>query len=37
MTWTYNSGEVTDELIDDSYGFVYIITNLQSQRRYIGR
>ena len=37
MTWTYNNESVTDELIGNSYGFVYIITNLQSQRRYIGR
>jgi len=37
MTWTYNNESVSDELIGDSYGFVYIITNLQSQRRYIGR
>ena len=37
MTWTYNNESVTDEVIGDSYGFVYIITNLQTQRRYIGR
>ena len=37
MTWTYNNESVTDELIGDSYGFVYIIENLTNGRRYIGR
>jgi hypothetical protein len=37
MSWTYNGEPVTDEVIGNSYGFVYIITNLQTNRRYIGR
>jgi hypothetical protein len=37
MTWTYNNESVTDEVIGDAYGFVYIIENLTNGRRYIGR
>jgi hypothetical protein len=37
MTWTYNNESVSDEVIGDAYGFVYIIENLQTKRRYIGR
>lgn len=37
MTWTYNNESVTDEVIGDAYGFVYIIENLIDGRRYIGR
>jgi len=37
MTWTYNNESVSDEVIGDAYGFVYIIENLANGRRYIGR
>lgn len=37
MTWTYNNESVSDEVIGDAYGFVYIIENLTNGRRYIGR
>jgi len=37
MNWTYRGTEITPEVIGDSYGFVYIITNLKTNRRYIGR
>jgi len=37
MTWTYNNESVSDEVIGDAYGFVYIIENLIDGRRYIGR
>jgi len=37
MTWTYNNESVTDDVIGDAYGFVYIIENLIDGRRYIGR
>lgn len=37
MTWTYNDGPVTDEVVGNAYGFVYIIENLTDGRRYIGR
>ena len=36
MTWTYN-GQTVDELPEDCVGFVYIITNLTSGRKYIGK
>jgi hypothetical protein len=36
MTWTYQ-GDPVEQLPEDCAGFVYIITNLQTQRRYIGK
>jgi hypothetical protein len=36
MTWFYQDQEVT-ELPEDCVGFVYIITNIQSGRKYIGK
>ncbi len=36
MTWTYQ-GNPVEQLPEDCAGFVYIITNLQSQRKYIGK
>lgn len=36
MTWFYNGVEVT-ELPEDCIGFVYIITNLTNDRKYIGK
>ena len=36
MTWLYNDHPV-ETLPDDCVGFVYIITNLTNQRRYIGK
>ena len=37
MSWTYNNEPVTEEIIGDAYGFVYVITNELSGRRYVGR
>jgi len=37
MSWTYNNEHVTDEIIGDTYGFVYVITNNISGRKYVGR
>ena len=37
MSWTYNNEPVTDEIIGDAYGFVYVIRNKIDGRRYIGR
>jgi len=37
MSWTYNDTEVTPEVIGDAYGFVYVITNEKTGRRYVGR
>ena len=36
MTWTYH-GQTVDQLPEDCIGFVYIITNLISGRKYIGK
>lgn len=36
MTWIYQ-GNPVEQLPEDCAGFVYIITNLQSQRKYIGK
>ena len=36
MTWTYQ-GTVIDELPEDCVGYVYIITNILTGRKYIGK
>jgi hypothetical protein len=36
MTWIYQ-GQVLEEIPDKSYGFVYIITQKSTGKRYIGR
>jgi RNA:NAD 2'-phosphotransferase (TPT1/KptA family) len=35
--WTYNNEPITEEMLKDSYGFVYIIENLETNRKYIGK
>jgi hypothetical protein len=37
LNWTYNSIEFTEDLIGDNYGFVYQITNLANNKKYIGK
>lgn len=37
LNWTYNDIEFTEELIGDNYGFVYEITNLTNNKKYIGK
>jgi len=37
IDWLYNNIEFDETLIGDSYGFVYIITNLITNRKYIGK
>ena len=37
MTWYYKNEEFTEEMIGDSYGYVYVITNLLNNRKYIGK
>lgn len=36
-SWIYNNKEVCDEDIEDYIGFVYCITNLTNNKRYIGK
>jgi hypothetical protein len=35
--WSYNDEIFSDELIDENYGFVYLITNLINNKKYIGK
>ena len=37
MQWTYKGEEFTSEMIGDNIGFVYIITNLENNKKYIGQ
>lgn len=37
LNWKYNNEDFTEEQIGDNYGFVYCITNLSNQRKYIGK
>ena len=37
MTWLYNGLPFTDDMIETYSGFVYIITNLHTNRKYIGQ
>lgn len=36
MTWLYNDSPI-EELPEDCIGFVYLITNLINQRKYVGK
>lgn len=37
LNWRYNNQIFTEDLIEDNYGFVYEITNLETNRKYIGK
>jgi hypothetical protein len=37
LNWQYNSVDFTEDMIGDNYGFVYLITNKQTGRKYIGK
>ena len=37
MTWYYNDKPVTEELIEGYTGFVYLITNTVTGKKYIGK
>ena len=37
MTWTYNNAPVTEELLHDHWGFVYVIRNKLTGRGYVGK
>ena len=35
--WLYENKDFTEEQIHDNYGFVYLITNLTNNKKYIGK
>lgn len=35
--WIYKGTVFTSDMIEDNYGFVYIITNIENGRQYIGK
>ena len=37
INWLYNNKDFTEEDIGDNYGFVYLITNEISGRKYVGK
>jgi hypothetical protein len=37
INWLYNNEDFTEEQIGENYGFVYCITNLINQKKYIGK
>ena len=37
LEWLYNKEIFTEDQIGDNYGFVYIITNLSNNKKYIGK
>ena len=37
LNWQYNTKDFTETDIDDNYGFVYIITNTITGKKYIGK
>lgn len=37
MTWVYNRKVFTEEDIEDNIGFIYLITELDTQKQYIGK
>jgi hypothetical protein len=37
INWKYLDKDFTEDMIGDDYGFVYIITNLINNRKYIGK
>lgn len=37
LNWTYNDKDFTEDMIGDNYGFVYLITNLTTGKKYVGK
>jgi hypothetical protein len=37
LNWLYNNQDFTEDLINDYYGFVYVITNTVTGKKYIGK
>ena len=35
--WLYNEIEFTEDMISDNVGFVYVITNVTNNKRYVGK
>lgn len=35
--WIYNGEEFTSEMIEDNVGFVYLITDLSNEKKYVGK
>lgn len=37
LTWKYKDNDFNEELIGENYGFVYEITNLTNNKKYVGK
>lgn len=37
INWIYNNEDFTEDKINDNYGFVYVITNQVTNKKYIGK
>jgi hypothetical protein len=37
ITWKYKDNDFNEELIGENYGFVYEITNLTNNKKYVGK
>ena len=37
LNWVYKNKDFTEDMIGDNYGFVYVITNLITNKKYIGK
>lgn len=37
LTWKYKDNDFNEELIGENYGFVYQITNLTNNKKYVGK
>ena len=37
LNWIYKEQDFTEDMIGEDYGFVYIITNLVTSKKYIGK
>lgn len=37
LNWIYNDKDFTENDIGENYGFVYLITNLQTGKKYVGK
>ena len=37
INWIYDNKDFTEEQIGDNYGFIYCITNLTNNKKYIGK